>query len=301
LNKQTISKKISYNVLLPSLYLALALSLTLNPFTDGVALKGFDRIVGNALMSGINISSVLRNIYFYICILIPFVTMFFYALLYIIINRQDESINSDWLVLINEIATVGFAPLIFSYLTRYTANFQIQMSIIIPVLLIISIIIYALLFSKKYNFTILKWSSIGVIPVVILLSIFLARMGVTLTHKKVAVSYFVLNWVVFLAMTFLNEKVNFDALKKSYIIFMFAPIAMSLGIELINILSQYDVFIITKIKFTLFIYIIFFLLFVTLYLFNRNSDKPLNKHLDLIYFITVLLSLAFIWTQMPYL
>jgi hypothetical protein len=284
-------------IVIPSLYLALAFALLINPFSNNVTVNKFDRIIGNALVNNIDIGKVLNNIYFLTCVLVPIIFIILFCIYSKLYLKIEDLLRNDIVELLNNISLVGFVPLTFSYLGRFTNNYSLTLEILIPTILIVSITIN-ILFSRKLNFYILKWCMISVVPVIVFFIVVLNHYGIAITQKRIAFLYFITLWSIYFFISLIKTSINMDILQKYYIVIMLSPLFMSVGAEGVNIANQFRVKPLSKFTVSIIIYGASFLVFILFYMYNRKRVIVYRKNTA--YYVVTLIALSFIATQMPY-
>jgi len=294
--------KIKTTALLPAIYLAIVSCSLFNPFEVGTKINKFDRKMGNALLNGVDISQIIRNIYLLVCILIPLLTIVIYLLLKRTYSRSKEYNIGESISFINELSLIGFGILILSYLSRFTDQFSFRLDVAIPTLLILLVIIYIWIRPKlkDLRFEVLQGCMLGAVPLVYIAIVIVNRVGITISPERVSLFYVGFVIICFIVLSLFKTKINFDLLEKAYLIMMTSPIIAILTIEIINILNQYNVKVVSKYKMVVVLYLILFLVTASIYIKGTKKSLKIKKDVKGIYYILILITLGLIWTQMPY-
>lgn len=308
------------NLILPAIALSLGLLLLYIPFL-GNGVKSFDRILGNAILNGIDITKRINNISFFNFILVPVIFFFIYLAISILCQNTTDN-NKECINFINIVSIISLPALIFAHINKYSSKDFLGIEVIFPCLLIVIGIIFLAISekNKKLNFDVFKWSIFAAIPIALLIMLSFKRFGMiiyidkfSLLNKDLSAAlnnilnigllttiFGIVFIVIFLVITLYYNRINFITLKKAYIPVMVAPIVVSLFLELTNILNQYSIFINSKFKITCMIYLISGIIFVCYYLVLTHYGNFSSKFcFEKYYYPILLIAFSLISVQIP--
>lgn len=144
-----LGKWIEPKLLLPAFYLAGCLCFFWNPLSH-LAVSSFDRIIGQALIYGTDISARIQNMTVYGFVLFPVFFLITYALCYVFCGKCEEK-NRASLQFISEIAAVALIPLIIGFLNifRGKAMLAAGYGVLFPAVMIACFMLAMLLGKNK--------------------------------------------------------------------------------------------------------------------------------------------------------
>ncbi|CAI3193836.1 hypothetical protein [Clostridium neonatale] len=287
------------NYILPSIILSVVISSFYNPLLN-INVKSFNRTMGNGLMNGVDIVKRISNIQFYVFVLVPITFFSVYLVLSRILNNK-ESYNKEFVEFMQKISAITLISLVLGYMNKfYNGNFG-KIEVIFPTILIILSIIALIINTRKriLSFDIFKWSLCSSFPIVLLVLLICNRINIDTSIKLFILLYIVIFTILASVIVLIYNKLNINALKKSYTIIIFAPIITSLFQELINILNQYSVIINKRFEVTLTIYILSIITSTGYYLLLK-SQKSSEKEFcfERYYYPLLIFTFALISTQL---
>lgn len=288
------------NFILPSCFLSLAIILLYNPLTN-IGVKSFDRSLGNGVLYGIDITKRISNISFYDFVLIPVTFLGVYLGILALCKNMVKD-NDECIEFINIVSIISFAPLIFTYINRFSSKSFLGMEVIFPCFIIAFAIMFLFVNHRvlKLDFALFKWCIFAVIPITLLLALLFYKFNVNISIYILSIVYAVAFIVLFSIITICYRRIDFFALKKSYLIVMIAPIIISLFLELTNILNQYSIFLSSKVIVTIIIYLLLAITFIAYYLFLKSRQNSCeNFCFEKYYYPILLIGLALVSVQLP--
>lgn len=292
-------------LLLPTIIISLAVTIMYNPFNN-VNINKFNRIFGNGVLNGIDISKRINSILIFDLVLIPIVLYVVWKILNKIcenvIDNRQEAVKA-----LDAISAIGILPILFAYINRFSNPESIGIEVVLPCFLILYLMIYLYISTNKVsvNFKDFKWCIVSAAPISIFFMLFFYEMGIftkdiSLFFNSVIfmIVYSFIVAVNWFGISKYGMKLNFNALKKSYLAIMIAPIITSVFIEFINILNQHNIFINFKFKGCLCIYIGTFLIFIINYKSSKDSIKSKKQfYFEKYYYPIILISLSLMFVQ----
>ena len=303
--KSIISKYISKDYVIAAIYITLVISLAYNPLKN-VKVTSFNRVLGNAMMLGVDVTKRVNNFYFYLFFAIPILFFILYGLCCIMCYQSDDS-NKQSISFLNMVSTIAFISLIVSYINKFSIEFSMLYSIgtILPACIVIIILCYLSLDRKYKNifkFDILKWCMFASFPILLIITVLCYRINFNLNSIVVAIIYSAILITLFLSISLFQynykNKIRIELLQKSYLPVMLAPIWVCIFLEFANVLNQYNVFINRKIKWTFIIYSICLLQALIIFLFSRKKVN-LTFKMEKWYYPISIISFVLISIQLP--
>ncbi len=196
-----------------------------------------DRVMGNGLMQGVDITKRVNSFYIVLFVLLPIVTILVNRFL----NKWIMGASAKTIKFMNQIALLGIMNTIFAL----TNQLQGSTSLVITTLLLLGInvvfiltIILANEQKQQYSFEKVQWSCIGAIPIAFFYTTFLHFLNLSMGNEYAWFVAYFLGVVILLIMSHL-KKVNIKVLKKSYMVFLMAPVLELIYLELYHVLNQY--------------------------------------------------------------
>ena len=250
-----------------------------------------DRAMGQALMSNLEITNIIKYKYLVYFIIAPCLICLIFYFVKKNLKSFDENNRKTIMSLIG-LGIVNFIILIIDYINSGKNQSILSISVIIIIELILMILLINKFSKNKFEIEKFRWSCLASIPL-ILCSLLL---GYNIIKFVIPV------WLIFPIIVVLlykisnNKKINFNILSKSYLIFLLAPIMESIFLEIYNILNQYNIFLNHKVRYVIIIYLVCFVLMVFRYLFinkkNKNQKFSFQKYYYPIVIITFSLIIA---------
>lgn len=292
-------------LMLPSMILASAIILTYNPFSNMNNINNFDRTLGNGILNGIDVIRRISSIIILDIILVPLIIFF----IWIILNKVCKNVNEvkqEAIKLLNVVSTIAIMPMAFAHINRFSNPESIGIEVNLPCFIILYLISYLWLNTKNVNlnFEKFKWCIIAAMPTSIFLMLIMSKMGLVIRGIRIALflnsfMFMITNsfivGIYFFIITKYEKKLNFERIKKSYTLFMFSPILVSICLEIINILNQHHIYVTSKLKFSIMVYAIMFIAFIASYI---KKCKTINKFpFEKYYYPIILISLSCIMVQ----
>lgn len=283
---------------IPAIFLGLSLIYILGGKFQ-FELTAFDRIIGDAVIHGVDIENRINWMYLFSYIIIPGMI----GGVWFVLGRWfDDIINHEQSHLLNILSTIGLSVLILIYF-RYngfeTKSMGIQ-KVILPFLIVVSLIIYLKLQTKivKFKYEQFIFSHIASIPIVFLLSTVLYTLTGSVSVIELAFLYIACVWGVFFILIFGAHKVQLASLQKAYVAIMSTPIVLCVFLELCNILNQHNIIIRYKGRMTVILYGI--MLLFTGFLYWKNKKNHLEEYdWRKVYYPVVLVGCSMVITQLP--
>lgn len=283
-------------VLISILFSSLA-SFLVNPYAR-FQVTSFDRVMGNAMLNGLDVGKRISTFQFQLFIFIPIAFITIWALLS---KYYKKNHNQEFVGIINAISIMGIINFVISYFDLMLKSYYLVVSYLALVLISVVIMIIEFITRKKkipFQLSHLKWSLVAPFPLTLFITFLATRFHIGLFGlQMIFASIFTLSILLFYLIS-THRKVNANALKKAYLGFMLSPIFVSIFVELYNVLNQYNIFIPNKIFFITLIYSTFALLSSILYIINYkkgNKDFDFEKY----YFPIILISFVLISIQLP--
>lgn len=284
-----------------SLYLTLVLSFLYNPLSNTEFTK-FNRILGQATASNINISKVISNFYAWYLLIIPicfFIIFFLVSFIYKNAALKHEDTDKT-IPLLNCFTIVSLFSLIVAYINKFlNAQLIFSPSVTLPSAVVMSVLLYLLLIDKiALDMNTLKWvltvAFIMIFPVAILLNRFSVEFQIPILYL----------FLIFSVISILSVKkrygkllVNLRQIQIAWIPMTFALLAVSIYLELANILNQYDIFLTHKTHDSMLIYIGAAFIGVILYFLMEKKKIAVDFNWERYYYPAIILSLYFIVVQ----
>jgi len=302
--------------ILPSLFLTLYFSYYYEPLNE--KLVSFNRVIGNMTLHGGDVSIRVRNFYILSIILIPLI----YFLIYSIISNtylsmEQKGIYTDeGLEFINIISIVAIVPLILAWLNKFNENgsLVIDMSIYISLIWIIIFLLMDVLRiyikGRIPTYKAIKWGLLISIPLTICLITIQYKFKHVFTINKFVQMY---TFVVLIINTMLIvwhniiKSLNLDydysekALQLSFLPFLLSSGVISVLLEIFNILNQHNIFIVSRVRISLFVYLGSFVISVVIYigLHLKKVGFLYKFNMESWYYIIIIVSTVLIFTQVP--
>lgn len=284
-----------------SLYLSLAFSFLYNPLGNTGFTK-FNRILGQATASNVNISRVISHFYIGYLLIIPIcflITFFLVSYIYknATLKRND---TGKTISLLNCFTIVSFLSLIVAYINKFSdAKLIFSPSVTLPCVVVVSVLFYLLIIDKiALDMGTLKWGLIVAFIMTFPAAILLKHFSV---EFKIPILYLILVFSVISILTvymrYGNRAANLRQLQIALIPLAFTLLAVSIYLELVNILNQYDIFLTHKTRGSMLIYLGAALIGVILYFILKKRTIAVNFSWERYYYPTIILSLCFIVVQ----
>lgn len=270
-----LNKKIIY----PSLFLTLCFVGTYNPLSN-LEIKSFNRAIGNGVLNGIDISTRINNFYFWFIILTPLI---FYVCYYLVRYTYTNNKNEKAFDFLYTLSCTGFIALTLYFITKFTNEKNLFSNFSITIILIMILLILIFLNLNKYlhiDFLVFKYS--------LILALALLFPLYTLTAFNFNF-LFILNTII---ITLVCSRLDIKKLQLSALPLAYGGFIISIFLEFINILNQYNIFIN---RFTMYIisYTILTLITVLIYIKSKNKKFEWEKT----YYTALILSFSFIMVQ----
>lgn len=305
--------------IIPSVFIAFSILLIFDPFRN-IEVTSFDRQIGRGLIFNIDISERISNMIKYNFILAPIlflVTFFIINLIFksgIKINKKfnvnaskpiikDIYKDERCIKFINNISIVGIVPLIFVYINRFSKTESSIISVVVPFILVAACLGYMILniLHLKFNYEIFKWSIFASLPLTYLSGIVYFKLNGQLSLVKILFIYIIISSALVILTRILYKIINFKIFSKAYILIMLAPILVTIANEACNILTQYSIIINSKMKITVIIYGILFLITLTIYCIMKYIRKTKEEFsFENWYYPIIILTFSMIATQLSY-
>ena len=251
-------KKIKFDMslLITSIFFG-SLILFVLPIFDNSITSFSDRVIGNATLFRIDVSKRLKNIYFLDIILIPILTI----LINMFLSKLLKNTRKNVLKTINTISIFGIISVIMEFINVTANSNSIVFSSYILCGINLIIIAFSSLSNKeKVPFQDIKWCFMAAIPFAFFATLIMHRLNILIKTEIInwIFAYFFSVLIIILIISKL-KKLNMGALKKSYILFLSAPLFEYIYLELYNILNQYNIFLNHKLISIAMIYIVLFI------------------------------------------
>lgn len=297
LNK--LVKRVTHNfshTLLGAIFFTALLSLLVNPLMENINFKSFDRVFGNATLSGIDAAARTSNFIKLYVFLIPLFLILFLCILTLFIEHADKKVLKEAFDFLNEIFLLGLGIVIvlifdkYSGVTKYE-NYGIQ----ITVILITATIIYIyrpFMEFERFRSGIYLGLGMTIFAVFMLQS---SKTGTSLNPLYIGLLFSINLVVVSVCLSHLN-KLDVNLLKFSSIPFQYGLLLAGLCLEFFNILNQHNIFIVNRMGWAKFIYSMMLLLSIALFMrANKGKVSSLSKkyNWEMVSLIGILLSLSY--------
>lgn len=268
----TFEKNKVFDFLLPSIFFSLAILLFLSNFINLFPNSFNDRVMGNALMFGIDVTKRVNSMYLFLFFLFPLFTFIINCLLNKI--KFSSKIKNE----LNILSSLGIINLVMLFIMQLKETNLVVFPSLYLLLEMILLLIFVSIIGMKYeklNVENINWAFVAVIPFMLVGSLFLNRLGIKIDGNIISLNIF---FIGSLGLFFISNLkfINFEALKKSYVVFLASPIIESIYLETYNILNQYNIIINRKILFIFLIYIFNFILFLMYYFKIKNKKIEFN-------------------------
>ncbi len=289
--------KLNKNMLIPSVYLALVIGLIYNPFNNiGVSnFKG--REFGQALINGIDSSVRINHLLSWVIFLIPLLFLFIWAITSRLCGNKNEAT-----LFLNKLCAVSLVPLTLGYINRFAGSFSFSYDIVIPFLMAVIITVLNPICQRSHlEFCDVKWSLFSSFPILLFLIIVSKRFGIGVSPLRLGVLYILIFLCAFFVLNLLKKipSLKSDSIKLSFTWVMCAPLAVSVFLELCNILNQHNIFITKKYLGAVIIYIFLIVLGVIFGLVFGRKERLKPFCFEKYYYPIMLLGLLVICVQMP--
>lgn len=287
-----IFKNNSFALILTSIFLSLTLLIFFSNFINVFPTSFKDRVMGNALLYGIDITKRVNGFYIFLFLLFPLLTLLINNIVTKIVPL--EKLKKE----LNIISSFGLINLFLFYIKKLNNLSILDYPSLILLLEMIFLILIVSILAKKYSSLKtenLNWTFVATTPFLFVISLFCHRIGIKINGNIISLGAF---FVSSLGLFFLSnyKKINFAALKKSFTIFLVSPLIEYIFLETYNILNQYNIFIPHKIIAIFSIYLITFILFLLYYIKLRNNNK-IKFDYKKIYYPIIILIFGFIIAQ----
>lgn len=298
-------KKLQFdiNCIITSMVLSFFIISNYNPLCN-ISVKSFDRVLGNGLMNGIDITKRISNIQFYNFILTPTIFLCVYLLIYKIIGNNDEE-EKKYIEFIENLSSITLMVMIMAYISKFSNINYNNIEVILPVsLILLAIGVLALhrwnIFADIMRFDLFKWSLCSSLPITLIILATLSRFNFNFVNSRFILLYNIVAIFLIITILLIKDKLNITVLKQSYIFIMIAPIMVSFSQEIINILNQYSIIFNHRLRLLLFIYFISILCAFVYYLFFKSKKiDNLEFCFEKYYYPLLILTFALIFIQMP--
>lgn len=255
-----------------------------------------DHVMGNALLYNVDITQKVNNYYIILFVLIPVISIGISKLLKYIFDEKDENAIN----FMNVVSTLGIISTILAFINNQQGMQESRLTIImllsINVIIIIGKLISKLL-KKEFCFEDLKWAIISSIPIAFFTTLIMHKFSSAISQNMWCwmVSYIL--GVITLWGLINIPKINKNVLKKSYIIFLITPLIEAIYLEGYNILNQYNIIIISKLRIDIILYSIFALVAVIYYIINRK--KNIEYNFEKYYYPIIIIFMVAIMVALP--
>ena len=256
-----------------------------------------DRIMGNALANGVDISQKINTYYIILFALIPGIAIGISKMLEYIFEEKDIRT----IKYMNIVAILGIISTILNFFDVLQKDQVTQICLTVLILLAINFIIIAVkmfsrIFKKEFNFENLKWAVISAIPLVFFEILVLHKFSTFVIEKNVWIVFYLISTIILYILVNL-KKVNKPVLKKAYTFFVLAPLMEAIYLEVYNILNQHSLFIIHKLRYDIMIYLILGLIAIIYYIVNRK--KNIKFYYTRYYYPIIIIALVAISVAVP--
>ncbi len=268
-----MNKEKNRKIFIIALQISLTLLLAVNPLGNQFAVTFKDRIIGNALLNGINATSRITNFYAYVIILIPLITFILTKLLNkLFINTNLKIIKSMELIAVLGIINTAFT--FVSIIQKTTTIIYISNYVLLGInISIIVVTLLGKLLKRKFAFSNLKWSFLVAVPLAFFLTLIMHKFNIKVVSEEInyLIAYFASVIIFFIIINL--KKVKRIALQKAGTVLLLALILEFVYLELYNILNQYNIILTHKIRTIALIYVVCIIISAIVYLLNKNKNK----------------------------
>ncbi len=232
-----------------------------------------DRIMGNGMMNGIDITKRINSVYLICIIIIPILAI----LINKILNKLLKNAKPTIIKYLNIISVLGIINILMEFINIINgSNTVIHSSYILFGINLIIIICTSIRNKKNISLSVLKWSFMASIPFAFFATLIMHKLNIVI--KNEAINWFLCYFAGIIIILFITKllKINKQVLRKSYTFFLLAPLFEYIYLELYNILNQYNIILTHKTITICMIYIICFVITVTHYIINRHQKIKFN-------------------------
>lgn len=245
-----------------------------------------DRVIGEGMLNGVDVSKRVNSFYILLFVLIPACTIIILKIL----NKFLKNTNAIFIRDISVISSLGIISIVLAWANVINNSKLLLISVVILAGIDL-LMIFANLFKEKVNIKELKWACIASIPIAFFVSLLSHRIANFFNKAQIiwVISYFIgvviLNFII-------NRLKNRENFKRAYTFFLMAPLLELIYLELYNILNQYNIILSNKIATICIIYLICFGVFLVYYFVNKKNTKFFNY--TKYYYPVILLIFTFI-------
>lgn len=314
--KQWAGKKnfVIPELMIPAVFLGIALSFLWSPIKTGISealhttasesVDQFNRLIGQALVNGMDINKRLENMQFFSFLYLPLICILCYAAL-LFLFRKTENYKTESFSFLKTVCFINFPALILALITQHSASFLTWFVPLAPCM-VVMVLFYIRFGQKLLSLEMFKWVLFASLS---LLFIFLASYW-RLVYKDTRYMYnefwLLAAYVLFAAVLFAlsiffvrrGRETSFHA---AFMPLSITPILLSIYFEATNILNQHNIFITNKTNGVHFILAIFILMSVIVYICHAHIFKKKSVKFDAAkwLFPILVLSIAVLSVQPP--
>jgi hypothetical protein len=300
--------KVNSRLIAPSIVLAGYLSLLWTPVNSIIPVtsenaRSFNRVIGQALLFGIDINKRLVNMMFFSFLYIPILSILFYGILSFLFKKY-QTFDSDEFEFFENFSFSAIPSLIVQYFSRFSYNIFSLYSPIVPIIILI-LALYIKYFSKKISFSSFKSIILAALAVnfsgLIILQKLFPQAGL---YKNTMGSLFIfILWICILCVTaiYIEQKNRENRIICiSLTPLMFSPLLVSIFLEFTNILNQYNIFIMHKAVFSFLIVIVCILIGSLICFHVSRRNKPYLVNVEKYHYLIAIVSLSLFIVQPPF-
>lgn len=287
--------------LLVSLFLTTFIIAIYMPLNK-VSYTDFNRLLGQATTANYSISKVINHFFFWYVIAMPgtFVVVF-----YIVSKIFNSAIIKDKRVIeiikkLNLFTAIASFALLVGVINRFIdQRYIFSVTILFTISIVVITVLYIWQIDKMYfNENDLKWTFI-----ISFVLYFPSSIIFNILNIKVS-SAIIYTIIVILSLSILQalcckyrDSSMVEEIKRACTPMAFSMFILSLTLEIINILNQYEIFITHKFRTVMLMYLVVIISCITIFKLNRKKRICKKYYWEKYYYIGIITSLAMLMVQ----